>query len=245
MSLFKKALMSFPKNKKTTIDHSMLLSHILRAIVLTFASSINNDDHLVYFQHIVHGMDPNVWKGGTWDVFTSTPFSDEKRENDISLSYKQSNGQYLLEFLKNNCPWMVKEVYDSSQWEKWLSDCDPFSNIPTNVSDEERLLLVKTFRPDCLNDSVTRYCCNKIGIESLSPLSETLSQHWNEYLKDLPVPVMLVTPPGSDPGNEIQALAAVLQCRSVNILNRKLILSLTRGGSVDIFLTFFSFVKIH
>jgi hypothetical protein len=183
-------------------------------ITLTFVSSINKEDHVTYFQHIVHGMKSELWKDKMWDLFITTSFSSVDTEIASGFpSWVQPNIKQSFISLRRNFPKFAEESFDSASWEKWAKSEDCYSNFPIQVSTEERLLLIKILRPDNLINAIVKYCCNEIGVESLSPISETLSQHWNENLAASLLPIMLVTMKEADPGNEIRALAGKLQRR--------------------------------
>ncbi len=212
--VFRRALISSPEIKKKIIDRSVLWEQMMRAILLTYVSSISSKDRLVYFQHVLHSLNPNLWKGKAWDAFIKTSFA-ETLVPDVSEypSWAHFNGQKMFGYLKQHNPELMDENFESPEWKSWSVIVDPYSNCPVNVTDEDRLLLIKTFLPHNLNTSLSKYCCNKIGIQSLNPVSDTLSQHWHGYLNQLPLPVMLISERENDPGNEIKALAESMQLR--------------------------------
>lgn len=212
--VFRRALFSSPEIKKKKIDRFVLWEQILRAILLTFVSSISSKDRLVYFQHVLHSLNPDLWKGKAWDAFIKTSFADTSVP-DVSEypSWGHFNGQKMFGYLKQHNPELMDENFGSPKWKSWSVIGDPYSNFPVNVTDEDRLLLIKTFLPHNLNASVSKYCCDKIGIQSLYPVSDTLSQLWHDYLHELSLPVMLISERENDPGNEIKALAESMQLR--------------------------------
>lgn len=202
--------------KKLNMDKSLLLNHIVRHVLLTCVSAIKNEDRVAYFLHIAKGMHPELWKKKLWVVFLKKSFSESEYEDTSFPEWADVTGKNFFGFLKKQYPEIMQHSFESKEWKLWANNSDDIvSNFPINVSDEERLLLIKTFRSDHLNKSVAKYCMNKIGIESIHPLHETLSQHWNGYLKESSLPVMFITGPENDPGSEIEALAGSLEFRFV------------------------------
>ena len=206
----------FSDNEITKKDHSSLEIHVLRTTVFHYISSISKEDHVTFFQYIMYGTKPQLWRGKTWDVFIESSFPDvESKYSTEFPSWGQASRKNSFAVLRNSCPELLQESLESNEWESWgryEEDC--YSNFPaSHMSKEERLLLIKIFRPDNLNAAIAKYCCDEIGIESLSPSCNTLNQHWRENLNNIQMPVMLITLHESDPGNEVKALAETTKRR--------------------------------
>lgn len=215
-SVFTKALTCFPDYQSSNYDKSSLDIHVVRTIVLNYIPSISKEDHLTFFQHIIYGTKPQAWKGKTWDVFTESSFPNVDLKYSSGFpSWGQPSRKNSFALLQSSCPELLQNSLESNEWKSWgQREEDCYSNFPaSHMSNEERLLLIKILRPDNLNTAIAKYCCDEIGIESLSPSCNTLSQHWRENLEAMPIPVMLITLQESDPGNEVKALAEVIKRR--------------------------------
>lgn len=200
--------------KFENICDSDLCNKIVNTILLTYLPSISDEDHLVYFIHFAHGLHPYLWKDRTWDAFISTSFADTDDDLPECPQWLNRHNQKFLLYLKTTIPEIKIPSLDSEEWKEWsLCDEDLISKFPSNFSDELRLLLIKGFHPDKLNESASQYCCNLLGLESLQTNSRTLFDQWSTFLEKLQVPVMFVTGPEVDPGPEIESLANTMQHR--------------------------------
>ena len=211
-AVFSITLTTFYKTiKKEGID---LAKYMIREIILTFVSSISKHDRLFYFLHMINGVKTSTWDNERWKLFIALS------QNDLDPTLAPTSfPEWLPEVLRRplniiqiHCPGLLPEHLDSKEWACWFQSDDCYSNFPGKICPEDRLLLVKMLRPDNLSTAISKYCCDVLGIETLTPRSETLAQHWNKNLKSNPFPVLLITTDGCDPGNEIRDLASTENC---------------------------------
>ncbi|XP_017764042.1 PREDICTED: cytoplasmic dynein 2 heavy chain 1 [Eufriesea mexicana] len=85
----------------------------------------------------------------------------------------------------------------------WLNDV---SNIyaESNLTTFQKVLLIKTLRPDYLHTALSKFAAEVLGVKELAPPHLSLrkiAEHESTY------PVLLLLSPGADPGSELRALA--------------------------------------
>ncbi len=188
--------------------------YIIREVMLTFVSSISKHDRLFYFLHMIRGVKPNAWHNNNarWRLFIESP-QGSRTASTIFPRWLQQGMEESFTSIQKNCPELIMENLEDEEWECWSQSDDCYSNFPVKISPENRLLLVKMLRPDNLSTAISKYCCDELSIESLTPISETLAQHWSKHLKYNALPTLIITTDGSDPGNEIRDLACTENCR--------------------------------
>ncbi|XP_050496495.1 cytoplasmic dynein 2 heavy chain 1 [Bombus huntii] len=87
--------------------------------------------------------------------------------------------------------------------QSWLSDV---SNIyaESNLTTFQKVLLIKTLRPDYLHTALSKLAAEALGVKNLAP------PHWSLRKvaeNESTYPVLLLLSPGADPGSELAALA--------------------------------------
>ncbi|CAK9809936.1 Cytoplasmic dynein 2 heavy chain 1 [Anthophora quadrimaculata] len=85
----------------------------------------------------------------------------------------------------------------------WLNDV---GNIyaESNLTTFQKVLLIKTLRPDYLHTALTKLAAEVLGVKDLAP------PHWSLRIvaeHETTYPVLLMLSPGADPGSELRALA--------------------------------------
>lgn len=195
------------------MSQSDLYRHILQTIALTFTSSIKSEDSVLYLLCMVKaGMDSHLWTQEKWDTFIEITHSYYEDAPISPLEYINENE--LRAFFNQYHPTVMERPFDIESWRKWASSGDPFSNSPApNVSDEDLLLLIKILQPDAFRSSAIEYCCKKLGIQSTSTIPTTIYHHWDQSLKGLHLPIMLVTQKENDPESEVKNLSTMMNCK--------------------------------
>ncbi|XP_043507557.1 cytoplasmic dynein 2 heavy chain 1 [Frieseomelitta varia] len=88
--------------------------------------------------------------------------------------------------------------------QSWLNDV---SNIyaESNLTTFQKILLIKTLRPDYLHTALSKLAAEVLGVKDLAP------PHWSLRKvaeNEGTYPVLLLLSPGADPGSELRALAS-------------------------------------
>lgn len=191
-------------------------SHIIRTIALTFVSSISKSDRIVYYYHIIDSLKSNCWRKNNWDLLTGCLMDMENlnsmHENNEGPQWLTKDMQKPFNTLKKYCPEVIPPNLDSERWKSWSQSDDCFSNFPFKSSSEDRLLFVKMLRPDNFPTAIMKYCCDQLGVETLSPISKTLAQHFDRNIKVSSLPILIITMDSNDPENEIRNLAESSKC---------------------------------
>ena len=210
MTLFQANLRD-SQSKKTGQQKSHLCNlqySLLRKCFLHVGRSLFKKDRPLFALHLIRGMKVGTWDKNSWNVFTGRLVGTSLENGPKCPSWAEAERKNDFLSLCQHCPNVVKTLdLENSKWQSWARNSKNENCFPTSIriSAFEKLLVIKTFRPDRLMDAITKYCCEELSIDSLTPGGHILAQIWEET-KNTNKPVLLITQ-GADPSHEIEELA--------------------------------------
>lgn len=192
-------------------DNSRIRSTILSNTIQAYGISISKGDYLAFALYISHGINPKPWGGNMWDFFLGSllPTDTNTSGTNTFPYWGADDARTSFTSLQQQCPILFRHDLDlnSTIWQAWSESEDCMLNFPDcHLSIIERLLFIKTFRPDNLNIAITRFCCSELAIDDLFPQMLTIHHLWKEIIHTQTSPVMFVTSPDMDPSADIESL---------------------------------------
>eukprot|EP00727_Mastigamoeba_balamuthi_P008574 m51a1_g4339 putative cytoplasmic dynein 2 heavy chain 1 isoform x1 (4695) ;mRNA; f:164362-180818 len=109
--------------------------------------------------------------------------------------------------LAQEAPQVAQALGSDDGWSKWVAATDCENQWPqTSLSPFQRVLLIKSVRPDRLESAMLKFAVEALGVSTLSPPALNLARFCKEETtpKD---PVLLIVTPGADPSQELEELA--------------------------------------
>lgn len=228
-------------NKRSKTSVKFLRKVLMIELISYFGTSLLKRDRLMFvFFLIIKCYDALSWNEVSLDIFFST--TDERT---FSFSDEDDDGQLSTQKQIKLPTWLTQQSYDeilaynylklsdlspslrkvlSSDLSNWIQ-CETCEEHPliSNLSPMEKLMMIKSFRPDRLLFSIQRYCCEVLEVDSIHQL---LSKATTGITSKQPKQVvkksqgkfshlmslkhryfMLITTKGSDPSKELEEFA--------------------------------------
>lgn len=228
LKLFQKALQDGSDEAANLDARISLLSEKIQRILHRYVSrSLFKDDHLVFGMYIVRGLFGELFSEEQWNYFIGTSVAGINRSTRPSSgsptqSYEQFVPRWIgadrvtaYQSLSASLPELVErlDLNDETLWARWIK-------LPTKLYEEfpqktqkkittpfERLLLIKTLRPDQLYHAMDTFVCSLLRIPSISPAGVNLHAVYHE--ESTPhEPILIITTAGADPTRELEDIAA-------------------------------------
>ncbi|KAJ4457358.1 putative Cytoplasmic dynein 2 heavy chain 1 [Paratrimastix pyriformis] len=234
--LFRRALANAPR-PAAVADRLAALTALLQTLVLQYgARSLFKADRLTYALHFVHGLRPDMFGEGEWDVFTGRserpPVGVEQVPRWVAVERQAACARLLgaLPDLDSSA-----QLSDAELWAQWSShaQCETQfpSRIAARISAFRCVLLVQALRPDRTLSALHRFVTealqalrcwlgrmdgvfwklhqnarNQAMFLTKEPASLNLKNLVSEETGPA-VPVLLITTPGTDPTRDLEELA--------------------------------------
>lgn len=201
-----------------------LVPELQRRVLLFVSRSLLKEDRLMLGLHIVHGCRPELFRDGEWELFTGqaavaasagrgagaggggAPPLPAWAPPDRSAAFGElaaALGDPLRRagLLRSPLP---------PDWDAW--GADPAAGIEGMPHDAmsgltawQRLLVVRTLRPDRLVSAMSTFACSTLGVESVSPPPTTLAELAAEAGPRKPL--LMITTAGADPTRDLSEAA--------------------------------------
>lgn len=191
------------------------LSTTLRLKIFTFITrSLFKNDRLMFALHFVHCLRGHMFGEREWEFFTGQ-IVGESNSRDVPLpSWAAKDRAGPFASLASTFPGLVRsaKLSDEQAWGRWSKSARPEVDFPAPAPGEkaltpfQRLLLVKTLRPDRLQTALTHFACEAIGIATISPPPLNLQRIILEEGAPL-TPVLFICEGGADPTQELEECA--------------------------------------
>lgn len=191
------------------------LSTTLRLKIFTFITrSLFKNDRLMFALHFVHCLKGHMFAEREWEFFTGQVVG-EANSRDVPLpSWAAKDRAAPFASLVSTFPALVRsaKLGDEQAWGRWYKSGRPEVEFPAAAPGEkaltpfQRLLLVKTLRPDRLQTALTHFACEAIGVSTISPPPLNLQRIILEEGAPL-TPVLFICEGGADPTQELEECA--------------------------------------
>jgi len=181
---------------------------LLSRCFLHFGRSLFKVDRLSFAMYLVNCSGTKVWSKNTWDFFIGRGIGDITRKCTSIPEWIKNDSKNVFLRLNQNCPDIIMNMQiENKKWREWTMDIECENHFPRaiNLSPIEKLLIIKTFRPDRLMIAMNKYCCNELSIDSIEAFDQRLNLIWDEN-KSSRQPFLLIAK-GIDCFKEVQELA--------------------------------------
>ena len=210
--MFKKALESKPSASSTDEKLKLLSDTLIKLVFFEIGRSLFKDDRLTYALHFVKGIFPSLFEENEWEFFIGTVVAPTESSQsfprwatpDRKAIFNSFGSLFpkLAKFLQLDNEDMWREFANSTECEKAFP-----SSVQHQISAFQRLLVVKTFRPDRLESAMDNFVCEALAKRTIAPAPLSIKSLY-ENDTDCLTPILFIISPGSDPSDELQEFAA-------------------------------------
>ena len=200
---------SYKKEDKTQELRMRNLKTSLLSNCFSFiGKSLFKSDRVTFAVYLVHGMGVSEWDEKSWDAFIGR-LGGKLHDKSVKYpSWVHHERQEDFLTLYQHCPEIIETLHiENEAWREWVEKVDCENCFPSSIvlSSIERLIMIKTFRPDRLINALRNYCNYELGLDSLTLDTSGLVHAWEET-KSTRDPILLITN-GGDQGTELKELA--------------------------------------
>jgi dynein heavy chain 2 len=210
---FKKALASKPSASSTDEKLKLLSDTLIKLVFFEIGTSLFKDDRLTYGLHFVHGIYPKLFQEGEWEFFNGTAVATSDSSQQLPR-WSTPDRKSMFNSFASLFPKLVRflQLDDESLWNDFATatECEKHfpSSIKTQVSSFQRVLVIKTFRPDRLETAMNTFVCEALGKKSIAPAPLSIKSLYQNDT-DCQTPILFIISPGSDPSDELQEFAGM------------------------------------
>lgn len=196
----------------------------------SISRSLFKADRLMFGLHLVHGLHPKLFgekEDREWEAFTgelvldvsaAPPSSSSAVPSWVPPERAAAYTQFTAAFPALSRSLRFTQEDTHSIWAAWTRSPKPEADFPDfkqaagaaagekPVSPFQRLLVVKTLRPDRAMSALHDFTLRTVGVSTLTPPSLHLGDVVRETSPD--EPILFVTTAGADPSQELEDFAA-------------------------------------
>ena len=213
IKLFKKALESKPSASSVDEKIRMLSDTLIKFVFFEIGRSLFKSDRLIYGMHFVNGIFPKLFQENEWEFFIGTAVSLSESSQEFPR-WSTPDRKQMFNSFTSLFPKLVRTLQLDNQdlWLPFAASTECEKEIPTSVKSQitsfQKLLVIKTFRPDRLESAMNTFVCEALGKKTIAPSPLSLKSLY-ENDTDCFTPILFITSPGSDPSDELQEFAAM------------------------------------
>ncbi len=217
LRLFQRALQNKQDSGSTELRIHALTTTLLSLVYEYICQSLFKADRLMFALHLVHGMQPQLFKESEWEMFTGLLVSQatlrrQESIRDIVPTWVDPERGQAVTALKSNLPslYQLLELGSAELWTRFSKSSQCEREFPPSVGKSltrfQQVLVIQALRPDRLQSSMEQFATQALGLKELSPAALNLKRLYST--NSLPSePILVVISPGADPSLEIQELA--------------------------------------
>ncbi|XP_049522370.1 LOW QUALITY PROTEIN: cytoplasmic dynein 2 heavy chain 1-like [Dermacentor silvarum] len=209
VDLFRRALRQQGTNGKKK-DLKLVERTLIHLVYEHAARSLFKKDHLTFALHLIHGLRPDLFRENEWESLTGTLVKDTAQHIEQRPSWLIEDRSAALSQLKATLGpelWSALRLEEASLWQPFARSGHCEEQLPEHatrcLSPFQQALLVQCLRPDRALSALGRFACRALGLHGLNPGAVPLQR----LLQDDGRPLLLVTAPGADPGQELRDAA--------------------------------------
>ncbi|KAH7968364.1 hypothetical protein HPB52_007976 [Rhipicephalus sanguineus] len=209
VDLFRRALRQQGSNGKKK-DLKLVERTLVHLVYEYAARSLFKKDHLTFALHLIHGLRPDLFRENEWESLTGTLVKDTTQHTEQRPIWLVEDRSAALSQLKATLGpelWSALRLEEASLWQPFARSGHCEEQLPEHamrcLSLFQQALLVQCLRPDRALSALGRFACRALGLQGLNPGAVPLQQ----LLQDDARPLLLVTAPGADPGQELRDAA--------------------------------------
>ncbi|XP_072143695.1 cytoplasmic dynein 2 heavy chain 1 [Dermacentor andersoni] len=209
VDLFRRALRQPGTNGKKK-DLKLIERTLVHLVYEYAARSLFKKDHLTFALHLIHGLRPDLFRENEWESLTGTLVKGTTQHTEQRPSWLIEDRSAALSQLKATLGpelWSALRLEEASLWQPFARSGHCEEQLPEHatrcLSPFQQALLVQCLRPDRALSALGRFACRALGLHGLNPGAVPLQR----LLQDGGRPLLLVTAPGADPGQELRDAA--------------------------------------
>ena len=217
LRLFQRALRNKQDAGNTELRIRTLTSSLQLLTYEYVCRSLFKADRLMFAMHLVHGMRPDLFQEGEWEVFTGQLVSQTSLRRHDSIkevipSCFDPERAVAVHHLKAQFPTLYNnlDLRDGEIWTTFARSSNCEREFPPDVNRRltafQQVLVVQALRPDRLQSAMEQFATLSLGLKELSPSNLNLHRLYSTYAL-ASEPILVVISPGADPSQEIQELA--------------------------------------
>uniref|UniRef100_A0A7S0W0F2 Cytoplasmic dynein 2 heavy chain 1 n=2 Tax=Hemiselmis TaxID=77924 RepID=A0A7S0W0F2_9CRYP len=210
LHLFQSTLEASGTSEDVTQRLSILVTMLKRNIFNYVGRSLFKADRLTFGMHLVHGMNPEMFKDEEWEFFVGLVVANVSSSQVQIPDWVPADRRPALERLSATFPSLVMGLkLSQGGWEQWVQSPKPESRneFPQNSSGLrpfQQMLVVQALRADRLQSAMEAFVTDGLGVATnLSTLN--LGQVSSEVLPT--TPIMFIVTPGADPSAILEQAA--------------------------------------
>lgn len=174
IGMFKKALESKPSASSTDEKLKLLSDTLIKLVFFEIGRSLFKDDRLTYGLHFVHGIFPKFFEENEWEFFTGTVVAPSESNHSFPR-WATPDRKAMFNSFASLFPKLVRFLQLDNQ-DMWMgfaasAECEKEfpSSVKTQISAFQRLLVIKTFRPDRLESAMHSFVCEALAKRTIAP----------------------------------------------------------------------------
>ena len=188
--------------------------------------SLFKADRLMFALHLLHCLYPQHYAEREWEFFIDALVVDTTKDAAADAatttttapvppvpSHFPSTSASTYQAFALSFPHLLRalRLSDESAWAKFARSPRPEADFPPPPAGQpaltpfQRLLVIKTLRPDRLQSAMTTYACESLGISSMAPPPFSLPSLCKEV--DHAQPILFICEGGADPTSDLEDFA--------------------------------------
>ena len=190
---------------------SILVTSLKRNIFNYVGRSLFKADRLTFGMHLVHGMNPEMFKEGEWEFFVGLAIANAQKTQAPELDWLPTDRKPALERLTATFPALVSGLkLSGGGWEQWISSPKPearneFPPASSGLRPFQQMLVTQALRADRLQSAMEAFVCDGLGIRSVNLATLDLRSVSGEASPT--TPIMFIVTPGADPSAILEQAA--------------------------------------
>jgi dynein heavy chain 2 len=212
INLFKKALASKPNAASTDEKLRLLSDTLIKLVFFEVGRSLFKDDRLTYGLHFIHGIFPKFFQENEWEFFMGTIVAPSESSASVPRWSTPDRKQIFVSFA-SLFPKLMRNLQldDEGIWSGFANAAECEKSFPPMISSQisafQKVLVIKTFRPDRLETAMNNFVCEALSKNTIAPAPLSVESLY-ENDTDCFTPILFITSPGSDPSDELQEFAS-------------------------------------
>lgn len=211
LSLFNQTLQGSGSSDDVDQRLSILVTILKRNIFNYVGRSLFKADRLTFGMHLVHGMNPEMFKEGEWEFFVGLAVASSQNAQIQHPDWLPPDRKPALERLAATFPALVGGLkLTGGGWDQWISSPKPearneFPPASSGLRPFQQMLVTQALRADRLQSSMEAFVCEGLGVRSVNLATLDLRQMSGEVAPA--TPIMFIVTPGADPSAILEQAA--------------------------------------
>jgi dynein heavy chain 2 len=211
IKLFNAALKK-PVNSSSLAEKLQKLGGTLMNMIFMYMSrALFKSDRLAFGLHFVHGVFPELFESNEWQ-FLKGEVAAAGDAGHLFPGWAGDDRRDEFGIFGATLPKLVNSIQLQNEqlWRPWATsqqcEVDFPSQIKNKISPFQKLLLIKTLRPDRLESAMHQFICEALSLSDISPPPLSIPDLFKSESLNIE-PILFIISPGSDPSKELEEFA--------------------------------------